>query len=86
MKGQALGLRNGEKGKEKLGLAFVRRIPKEPKKGLDKDTLELPKPGGILEECRKETTRIWTTQGSMLMDTRNEDRLVPSATYDLEKS
>ena len=34
MKRQALGLRKGEKGKEKLSLAFVRRIPNEPRKGL----------------------------------------------------
>ena len=34
MKRQALGLRKGEKGKENLSLAFVRRIPNEPRKGL----------------------------------------------------
>ena len=41
MKRQALGLRKGEKGKEKLSLAFVRRIPNKPRKRLVQDTLEL---------------------------------------------
>ena len=60
----------------------MRRIPKEPGKRLDQDILELPKPKGILKECGKEPTEIWTAQGSMLMDTRNEKRYVPSAAYD----
>ena len=41
MKRQALGLIKGEKGKEKLSPAFVRRITNEPRKGLVQDTLEL---------------------------------------------
>ena len=48
MEGQALGLRNGEKGKEGLSPAFVRRILEELRKGQDQDTLELPKPRGSL--------------------------------------
>jgi len=35
MEGQALGLRNGEKGKEGLSPAFVRRILEELRKGQD---------------------------------------------------
>ena len=85
MKGKALGSRKGEKGKEKFGPAFVRRIPAELGKGLDQDTLELPELGGILRECKKEPVGIWTAQGSILMDTRNEDRHVSLAAYDLKK-
>ena len=54
--------------------------------GLDQDTLELPELGGILRECKKEPVGIWTAQGSMLMDTRNEDRHVLLAAYDLKKN
>ena len=39
----------------------------------------------ILKKCRKGSAEILTAQGSMLMDTRNEDRHVPSATYDSER-
>ena len=40
---------------------------------------------GILKKCKKGSAGIGTTQGSILMDTRNEDRHVPSAAYGSEK-
>ena len=86
MKGEALSLRKGRKEKEKPGPAFEGRIPKEIRKGLDQDSLELLELGGILGKCRKEPVGIWTAQGSMLMDTRNEGRHVPLADYDSKKS
>ena len=86
MKWQALSLRREKKEKKKLGLTFVRRTPKDPKKRLDQNTLELPESWGVLGKCKKESARIWTAQGSMLIDTRNEDRHVPSVAHDSEKS
>ena len=77
MKGEALSLRKGRKEKEKPGLAFEGRIPKELRKGWDQDSLELLELRGILGKCRKEPVRIWIAQGSILMDTRNEGRHVP---------
>ena len=49
---------------------------------MDQDSLELLELGVILGKCRKEPVGIWTAQGSMLMDTRNEGRRVPLADYD----
>ena len=77
MKGEALSLRKGRKEKEKPGLAFEGRIPKELRKGWDQDSLELLELRGILGKCRKKPVRIWIAQGSILMDTRNEGRHVP---------
>ena len=85
MKGEALSLRKGRKEKEKPGPTFDGRIPKEPRKGLNQDTLELLELGGILGKCRKEPVGIWIAQGSVLMDTRNECRHVSLADYDSEK-
>ena len=39
---------------------------------------------GILGKCRKESAGSWTAQGSMLMDTRNEERHISSAAYNSE--
>ena len=64
----------------------MRRSPREPRKGLDQDILGLPEPGGSSGSAGKGLARIWTTQGSMLMDTKNKDRHVPSAAHDSEKS
>ena len=58
MKGEALSLRKGRKEKEKPGLAFEGRIPKELRKGWDQDSLELLELGGILGKFRKEPVRI----------------------------
>ena len=40
-----MGLKEGRKKQRKLGLASVRRTPKEPRKRLNQDTEELLKPG-----------------------------------------
>jgi len=53
MKGEALSLRKGRKEKEKLGPAFDGRIPEEPRKGLDQDTLKLLELGGSLGNAGK---------------------------------
>ena len=60
MKGEALSLRKGRKEKEKPNPTFKGRIPKEPRKGLDQDSLELLELGGILGKCRKVPVEIWT--------------------------
>ena len=62
----------------------MRKFLGGPRKGLDQDTLGLPKPR-ILGKCKKGSAGIGTTQGSMLMDTRNGDRHVPSIAFGLEK-
>ena len=53
MKGEALSLKKGRKEKEKPGPTFDGRIPKEPRKGLDQDTLELLELRGSLGNARK---------------------------------
>ena len=40
---------------------------------------------GILGKCKKESARSWTAQGSILMDTRNEEIHVPSVAYNSEE-
>ena len=74
MEGQAIGLRNGEKGKEGLSPAFVKNS-RGAQKGTGLGYLGITKAKGILRECRRELVRIWTAQESMLMDTRNEDSM-----------
>ena len=85
MKGETLSHRKGRKEKENTGPTFEGRIPKEPRKGLDQDTLELLELRGIHGKCKKELVGIWTAQGSVLMDTRNIGRCIPLADYDSEK-
>ena len=40
---------------------------------------------GILGKCKKESAGRCTAQGSMLMDTKNKKRHVPSAIYNSEE-
>ena len=40
---------------------------------------------GIIGKCRKKSAGSWTTQGSMLMGTKNEERHVPSAACNSEE-
>ena len=83
MNRQALGLRRKKKMDAQPSLCEKIFLG-----SLERDWTRIPwdsqKPG-ILRKCKKGSARIVTTQGSMLMDTRNEDRHVLSAAHGLEK-
>ena len=87
MNGQALGLRKERKKKmdaqpilyKKIFLGSLER---------ERDWTRIPWDSqklGILGKCRKGLAGIVTVQGSMLMNTKNEDRHVLSAAHGSEK-
>ena len=82
--GKPWALEKEEKGKE-----VWPSLCEKNSQGAQKETrpryLEIARTKGILGKCQEESAGIWTTQGSMLMDTRNKDRHVPSAAYDSRK-
>ena len=86
MNGQASGLSKKEEEVEEAWLSFYEKSSQGAQKEIGLGYYGAAKTRGVLGKCKKEFAGIWTAQGSMLMDTRNEDRHVLSAAYNLEKT
>ena len=85
MNGQALGLRKERKKKMDAQPILYKKIFLG---SLERDWTRIPWDSqklGILGKCRKGSAGIVTVQGSMLMNTKNEDRHVLSAAHGSEK-
>ena len=84
----ALGKKE-KKSKGSLAQPSIKGAPREPreKKWARLGYLGIAKTRErILGKCRKESAGTWIAQGSMLMDTRNEERYVPSAAHNPEEN
>ena len=85
MNEQALGLRKERKRKKEAQPSFCEKyFLGIPERDWTKIPQDAQKPG-FLGKCKKRLAGIGKTQVSMRMDTRNEDRHVPSAAYGSEK-
>ena len=87
MKGQAMSLRRERKKKKRSSAQPLwEELPRIPKRDWTRIPWNYQNQGGVLGKWKKESAKIWIAQGSMLIDTRNEDRHVPSVAHDSEKS